>query len=467
MVRERRLREAALAEPRPRDRWRRYRFLAEQAREFTATRGGDLHDFVAWVEIQASDLARVTEPIPAEPDDDAVRVLTVHGSTGLEVPMVILAGAATVEQNRGFGSQVLFPPAAEPEVKLSRDASTQLFDLHASVEEVLDRYERVRLHYVAATRARDILVVSAHHKEGPASAGRRTWEGLQACDGLWRRCERRGDERYRVEPPTQLRLVGGSHGEIEQVWQEEQRRLVEREASSRTWSATGLAEQLAPAFGGPLVSRRGEDDAREEPATPPAPWHHAGAEPDPERQPWRRGRAGTAIGSAVHATLQVIDFASPDDLEELAALNAEREGIAELAGEVAGLVRVALGAPSLELARRNRHWRELYVAAPVGDALIEGFVDLCVDSPDGLVIVDYKTDPVASEQEITAKLDRYRIQGAAYALALETITGQPVAGCRFVFVGPAGAVERPLPDLAGAQAEVVELLGVHPSPQGV
>jgi ATP-dependent exoDNAse (exonuclease V) beta subunit len=442
MVRERRLREAALAEARPRDRWRRYRFLAEQAREFTATKGGDLHDFVAWVELQASDLARVTEPIPAEPDDDAVRVLTVHGSKGLEFPMVVLAGAPTMELNRSGGPQVLFPPGDAPEVKLSKDASTQRFDLHASVEEVLDRYERIRLHYVAATRARDILALSAHHKEGIASGGRRTWEGLEGCAGLWRRFERRGDEIYRIEPPTQLRLVGGSHAEIEDAWRDEQDRLLAGSARLRTWSATALAERLAPQTG------------TGQPVDPGA----SGGEPDGEQQPWRRGRAGTAVGSAVHATLQVIDFAAPDGLDELAVLNAEREGIAERAAEVAALVRVALRAPSLDLARSNRHWRELYVSAPVGGALVEGFIDLCIELQDGLVIVDYKTDPVSGEHEIAAKLDRYRIQGAAYALALETIMGREVAGCRFVFIGPDEVIERSLPDLAGAKGELISFL---------
>ncbi|MEM8926434.1 MAG: UvrD-helicase domain-containing protein, partial [Actinomycetota bacterium] len=119
IVNDRRLRESALAEPRPRDRWRRYRFLSEQARQFTATQGGDLADFVAWVDIQSSDLARITEPIPAEPDDDAVRVLTVHGSKGLEFPMVVLAGAPTRDQNRAAGPQVLFPRQGAPEVKVA------------------------------------------------------------------------------------------------------------------------------------------------------------------------------------------------------------------------------------------------------------------------------------------------------------------------------------------------------------
>ena len=437
IVRERRLREAALAEPRPRDRWRRYRFLAEQAREFTATHGGDLGDFVAWVEIQSSDLARVTEPIPAEPDDDAVRVLTVHGSKGLEFPMVVLAGAPTREMNRLGGPQVLFPRDAAPEVKLAKGKSTQLFDIQASVEEVLDRHERVRLHYVAATRARDLLVVSAHHKEGMQSSGRRTWEGLQATTGLWRSFERRGDERYRVEPPTQLRLDSSDHAAAEAAWLSEQDRLLAVTGSSREVSATGVANELAD-VALHLESR---------PVSPNDVEQELG-------ETARRGRAGTAFGVAVHATLQQLDLLDPVRVGELALFNAEREGVGERAAEVADYVKVALSAPVIDLARRYRHWRELYLSTTVGETLLEGFIDLCIDGPDGLLIVDYKTDLVTSEADIDAKLDRYRHQAAVYALALEAVTDRAVVGCRFVFIGPAGVVERDVADLDGDRSRL-------------
>ncbi len=450
IVRERRLREVALAEPRPRDRWRRYRFLAEQAREFTATKGGDLHDFVAWVEIQSSDLARVTEPIPAEPDDDAVRVLTVHGSKGLEFPMVILAGSPTREMNRGAGAQVLFPRGATPEVSLAKGKTTQLFDIHASVEEVLDRHERVRLHYVAATRARDLLVVSAHHKEGMQSSGQRTWNGLEACPDLWRRFERRGDEQYLIEPPTQLRLAGGDHQETQRVWEDEQRRLMERNADVRTYSATGLAQELASSSDATPPAHAQLDEQRVVEGLHDLLDDASGA----ERQTWRQGRAGTSLGVAVHATLQVIDFTDPVGVDGLAAFHAEREGIAELGSEVARYVNMALTAPVLDLARRYRHWRELYVAAPLGDALIEGYIDLCIEGDDGLIVVDYKTDLVTSEADIDAKLETYRIQGAVYAVALEHLTGRPVAECRFVFIGPTGVVERALSGLDEARHAV-------------
>jgi ATP-dependent helicase/nuclease subunit A len=442
IVRERRLREAALAEPRPRDRWRRYRFLAEQAREFTATRGGDLQDFVAWVEVQASDMARVTEPIPPEPDDDAVRVLTIHGSKGLEFPMVVVAGAPTRDSNRSAGPHVLFPPDGPPVVKVGKDRTSPNFDVHASVEEVLDRHERVRLHYVAATRARDLLVLSAHHREGLQSSGQRTWEALAGCEALWRPFERRADERYRTEPPTQLRLSSGSYAETEARWWEEQCRLLWGNERVRTLSATAVAQRLDPL----------------EPAAFTPLFDQAGLDGDglatADGQPERASRPGTALGTAVHATLQLVDLANPAELEALATRAAAEAGIAALAEEVAALAAAALESPAMALARAGRCWRELYVAAPLGEGLLEGYIDLCLDTPEGLIVVDYKTDLVRSEAEIDRKLAHYRWQGAAYALALEVVTSRPVLECRFLFLGPQGAVERSVEDLPAAVAAV-------------
>ena len=86
--------------------------------------------------------------------------------------------------------------------------------------------------------------------------------------------------------------------------------------------------------------------------------------------------------------------------------------------------------------------REMYVATPVDGHTLEGYVDLVYRTDDGLVVVDYKTDAWRDEADLDAKVARYRLQGAAYALALEAATGEPVARCVFLFLGTDGADER-------------------------
>jgi ATP-dependent helicase/nuclease subunit A len=94
------------------------------------------------------------------------------------------------------------------------------------------------------------------------------------------------------------------------------------------------------------------------------------------------------------------------------------------------------------------------VAVAVDGVLVEGFIDLLVETRDGFVVVDYKTDPAPSDSELDAALARYTPQGAAYALALEEALGRPVARCLFVFARSGGAVEREITDLHMAVARV-------------
>jgi ATP-dependent helicase/nuclease subunit A len=68
------------------------------------------------------------------------------------------------------------------------------------------------------------------------------------------------------------------------------------------------------------------------------------------------------------------------------------------------------------------------VAAPVGDRVLEGYVDLLVRTEDGFVIVDYKTDAWRQGADRAERIARYRRQLAAYAVALEHVTGEPITG---------------------------------------
>ena len=125
-----------------------------------------------------------------------------------------------------------------------------------------------------------------------------------------------------------------------------------------------------------------------------------GAEPDPGLQkrprdldlpPWLKGRYGSAVGRAVHGVLQTIDLVTGEGLEATLAAQCEAEAVLERAGDVRRLVEAALGSPSVHEAAAHRYWREVYVCAPVGDRLLEGYIDLLYRVPEGLVVVDYKT----------------------------------------------------------------------------
>ncbi len=169
VVRERRLLELAVAKRRPRDHWRRIRYLLDQARAWDDAGSATLRSFVDWAREQADEHARVVESVAPEPDDDAVRILTIHGAKGLEFPVVVLAGLSTQPPNTA--PAVVWNAAGTPEFTIGTKArntrvTTAGYEEARDAEKAHDEAERLRLLYVAMTRARDHLVISLHHKEG-------------------------------------------------------------------------------------------------------------------------------------------------------------------------------------------------------------------------------------------------------------------------------------------------------------
>jgi ATP-dependent exoDNAse (exonuclease V) beta subunit len=105
---------------------------------------------------------------------------------------------------------------------------------------------------------------------------------------------------------------------------------------------------------------------------------------------------------------------------------------------IASLCRSALASDIVQRAAARQHWREVYVGVPYGDAVLEGYIDLLYRDDDGLVVVDYKTDAWETEADLAGKVERYRVQLDAYALAVETVLDEKVVRSELLFLATTG-----------------------------
>jgi ATP-dependent exoDNAse (exonuclease V) beta subunit len=403
-VRERRMVEACFGKARPRERWRRLRFVVERSRVFAQVGGGSLRAFLDWIEGQAKEGARMVEAPVLETDEDAVRIMTIHSSKGLEFPIVLLAGLGVDRAHRA-GPVIFDRINGSVEVRAGVFATVGYEDAQVR-ERAAEQAERVRLMYVAATRARDHLIVSLFHaakaRGSPAAIIARL--GLDS-DALWH--EVSASERpVTLELPAQVSPGDAPEDtEVDRTdWVRRRDAAIRRASRPASLAVTALANVDKE------EAERGEVS-------------------------YRRGRGGTNLGRAVHSALQSVDLATGVNLEGISKAQAAAEGIRDRWREVAGLARTGLDTPTVKRAvATGRYYREVFVSIPLEGALFEGFIDLLFEDADGLTVVDYKTDALEAGEELIQGRERYALQVGAYAMAVQRATGKPVRRVVLVFL---------------------------------
>jgi ATP-dependent exoDNAse (exonuclease V) beta subunit len=132
--------------------------IAELARQYEMGGGISFRGFVDELRL-AAETAQAAEAPILEEDSDGVRMMTVHKAKGLEFPIVILADL-TCKLSRPDAGRWIDPGGRLCALKLGGWAPADLI-AHGYEEAARDKAEGERLAYVAATRARDVLVVPA------------------------------------------------------------------------------------------------------------------------------------------------------------------------------------------------------------------------------------------------------------------------------------------------------------------
>jgi ATP-dependent helicase/nuclease subunit A len=156
---------AVLAQWDGRRRYANLRKLMRLARSYEDLRGPDIEGFVRFIRDQEAVGASQLEAVSEEEGADAVRLLTIHAAKGLEFKVVIVADAGRdtggapssdeilVRPDGTFGFRVIDP-------KSGKKRSVFSYDEVRKAETDEDDAERLRLYYVAMTRAIDRLIVS-------------------------------------------------------------------------------------------------------------------------------------------------------------------------------------------------------------------------------------------------------------------------------------------------------------------
>jgi ATP-dependent exoDNAse (exonuclease V) beta subunit len=458
--------------------------VAELARQYEAGGGISFRGFIDELR-RAADSSAVAEAPILEEGSEGVRLMTVHKAKGLEFPVVILADL-TCRLAREEASRYLDAARGLCAMRIGGWAPWDLYE-HEQEEVARDRAEAVRLAYVAATRARDLLVVPAVG-DGPWEGG---WFGplnaalyppvrLRRSSVRGRGCpvfkskdsvlERPGGEAASVstvcpgehafedagysivwwDPAALVLDVTPSSGVRREdlIMKDVPRHVIERgrarydawrlarqrarEAgevpSARIRTVREWAQQAAP------VADAGA--TREAEAGADWPLHDLPVRPETVRIVELAGAApghpsGTTFGLLVHAVLAQAPLeASRAELEDLAAVGARVLGLGDDAA--ASAVRTAEAvlshdvlAPARRAETAGRCRRETPVSIVLTDGtLIEGVVDLAFEDDGAWTVVDYKTD-----REIAAAgTERYRRQVALYASAIARATGAPASG---------------------------------------
>ncbi len=451
--------------------------LQELARRFQRSDALSFRGFVGYLESQLeADLADADMPL-VEEGAGGVRIMSVHRAKGLEFPVVILADAACSPQTRA--TQLADRAKGLFAAPLCGCVPRELAERQEE-EDAREQAEEQRLLYVAATRARDLLVVptlpdaaettfesswlapltpvlAAKDAPTPASGASPTASAIAAGVTPGWHTPRVGDHRVywadlstlSLSPPTPRPLkdwdlikAEGSRFD-ESVERYERWRAAWRarvEAGSRLgWQAQAATEV---AHHGGLFSPALLRDAREVSQQRVAALGAAML---------RRGEAARNFGTLVHTVLELVDPASaerdPEHLDAVARLcvrlcpPVDEGAEAEAAARARGALRHPL---MVRAACAERVFREVPLALrvdPQGEPplIIEGIVDLVFreliedggaggDEPKEAkgrwVVVDYKSDVEPTPEHLAA----YRRQVAFYVQALREISGEDAEG---------------------------------------
>lgn len=454
--------------------------LMEKAVAYEQTSYHGLFHFIRYIDrLMKYDVDYGEAEIVSE-QENAVRLMSIHKSKGLEFPVVFVCGMGKQFNEQDLNSNMIFHPEFGIGLKWfdcekRTKANTLIHQIFAMEAKKENLGEELRVLYVALTRAKEKLILAGTCKlpeEGQYSGFSREekvpfstrydaksyWDWVIPVLGM-----ENPDYRYVIWDEARMQ-------------QEEQRKLQDTALEHRTLlealqnvSETELA-QLKETFSWEYAWK--EEGAHKQKVSVSELKHRAMEErsesaeqtlntaqplfPDEIATPYVprfvqevKENAGALYGTMVHRFLECLDFAGlPDFADEkqglyfvkqqidaLCALGRMQEADAKrlnwkqllgfLQSDTAKRMRAAAEQGALErekpfvmLVPANLVWED---SRPEEDVLIQGIIDVFWEEADGIVLLDYKTDHVDNAQELGR---RYKKQLELYADALSRFSDE-------------------------------------------
>jgi len=439
--------------------------VAELARRYEAEGGISFRGFIDALREQAESGEAGEAPI-LEEGSDGVRLMTVHKAKGLEFPIVILADM-TAKLRASVASRTIDSARRVCAIRLGGCAPADLIK-HEDEELRRDEAEGTRVAYVAATRARDLLVVPGvgdEEREGwiqplntavyPPKEARRQQIQAPGCvefkskDSVLIRPGGSAIGTNTVCPGLHVRRATGS-ADFSVVWWDPRALKLGAEAPLGIRRPELIVKDVAPdivesglaAYKSWRERRKQAIAAGSQSAvvvrTVTQSAKTAGeAEPGsklPSVEIVELPRAATRpsgrrFGALVHAVLASVPLDGDlSAIQSLATIHGRILGAPqEEIDSASETVQTALAHSIFDVARkaaqRGRCRREVPIAwRDANGLLIEGVVDLAFEQTEGWTVIDFKTDEEFRGNELA-----YRRQVGMYAAAIHAANGAEVS----------------------------------------
>jgi ATP-dependent helicase/nuclease subunit A len=492
-------------QPRGEQRHANVQRLLGLALQFDQFQRQSLFRFLCFVDAQQ--LAETEPEVATSSNENAVRLMSIHQSKGLEFPVVVLADAGKAFNLADLRGDIILdeefglcPQVKPPQTGRRYPSLPYWLARHRQKRELLG--EELRLLYVAMTRARDTLILSGAVTKNKFDKG---WTQTESQDsaalfsansyadwlGFWfsRNCAKGGEwskqgenallswrihgeedlTALNLEPLPEDAIAENQPTIGSEAWKTLRQRL--------TWEYPFRAATGYPAKTSVTVLRRRAAEQMDDLA---ADFAFRRKRPGLDRK--QRGgeeasaNKGELLGKAHHVFLQHVSLKQVGGLKELQAqarimaqsgvMTPQEVALLDFdalaafwQSELGEKIRAHEGCLRRELAFTARFSPD-ELAALTGEApekalenefvVLQGVVDLAVLLPEEIWLIDFKTDRIRPK-ELEAKTRLYEPQLKLYAQALARIYRRPVSQCWLYFLSRQAAVAVSVPPTLVAQ----------------